>query len=59
MFEVNVDNKIKIHLFFLLFPMSVVMKIKIYLKKKNQWKCKKILGLVTNIEKYQKIYNHV
>ena len=34
------------------------MNTKKYLKKKNQLKYKKILGLINDKEEYQKIHNH-
>ena len=43
---------------FLLFAVSVVMIIKDIFKKKNQLKYLKNLELITNMEEYQKTYNH-
>ena len=40
------------------FGVSVVMNIKIF-KEEESIEILKILGLITNIEEYQKIYNHV
>ena len=37
------------HYFFLVFVTSVEMKMKIYLKKKNPLRYKKIFGLIENI----------
>ena len=66
MFAINKENlkTLKYHIFlkdhqvFSLFALSVIMNIKKYFKKKNQFEIVKILSLITNIEKYQKIYNH-
>ena len=35
------------------------MNMKKYLKKKGSIEILKIIGLINNIEEYQKIYNHV
>ena len=40
-----------------MFTVNVVMNMKKYLQKKNQLKYKKIHGLITNIEEYNRIYN--
>ena len=64
MFAMNIKNfkKIKYHILkkksvFLLFTVSVVINMKKHLEKKNQL-ILKILGLIKNIEEYQKIYNY-
>ena len=43
---------------FLLLSVSMVMNIKKIFKGEKLIKISKILGLFTNIEEYQKIYNH-
>ena len=43
---------------FLFFTVSVVMNMKKIFKEESM-EILKILGLITNIEEYQKIYNHV
>ena len=65
MFAMNIENlkKLKYDILkkkksvFLLFTVSVVINIKKHLEKKNHL-ILKILGLINNIEEYQKIYNH-
>ena len=48
----------KKHQVFLLFTVSVVINIiKIY-KEEDSIETLKILDLITNIEEYQKLYNH-
>ena len=42
---------------FLNFAVIVVINIKIF-KEEESIEILKILGLITNIEEYQKIYNH-
>ena len=44
---------------FLLFTVNVVKNIKKIFKEEELFEILKILGLIDNIEGYQKIYNHV
>ena len=66
MFAMNIENlkTLKYHIFlkkqiFLLFTVSVAMNIKKIFKKEDSFEILKVLGLITIIEKYQKLYNHV
>ena len=66
MFPINIKNleKLKYHIFskkhciFLLFIVSGHEYQKIF-KEEELVKILKLLGLITNIEEYQKIYTHV
>ena len=42
----------------MLFTVSVVMNMKKIFKEEKSVDIAKILGLIDNIEEYQKIYNH-
>ena len=44
---------------FLLFTVSVVMNMKKIFKEKDSIEILKIVGLIANIEEYQKLHNHV
>ena len=67
MFAVNIENLkelkydtfLKKHWLFLLFTVNVVMNTKKIFKEEDSFEILKIFGLITNIEEYQKIYNHV
>ena len=47
------------HYFSLVFVTCVEVKIKKIFKEKESSEISKILGLITNIEEYQKTHNHV
>ena len=66
MFVISIENlkTWNYHIFskkhsFLLFTVRVVMNIKRKFKEKDSIEILKILGLITNIDEYQKIYNHI
>ena len=42
-----------------MFTVNVVINMKKIFKKEESVEILKILGLINNIEEYQKIYNHV
>ena len=65
MFAINIENfkKLEYYIFlkdvFLLFTKSVVMNMKKIFKEEDSIEILKIVGLIANIEEYQKLYNHV
>ena len=67
MFVISIENfkKLKYYIFlkryyvFLMFTVNVVINMKKIFKKEESVEILKILGLINNIEEYQKIYNHV
>ena len=58
MFAINIENFKKTKILYMLFTVSVVMNMKKIFKKEKSVDIAKILGLIDNIEEYQKIYNH-
>ena len=66
MFAINIENSKKIkycifskkHKIFLLVTVSVVMSMKKIFKEEESIEIFEILGLINDIEEYQKIYNH-
>ena len=65
MFAINIENfkKLEYYIFlkdvFLLFTKSVVMNMKKIFKEEDSIEILKIVGLIANIEEYQKLHNHV
>ena len=58
MFAINIENFKKTKILYMLFTVSVVMNMKKIFKEEKSVDIAKILGLIDNIEEYQKIYNH-
>ena len=58
MFTINIENLTKTKILYMLFTVSVVMNMKKIFKEEKSVDISKILGLIDNIEEYQKIYNH-
>ena len=58
MFAINIENFKKSKILYMLFTVSVVMNMKKIFKEEKSVEIAKILGLIDNIEQYQKIYNH-
>ena len=58
MFTINIENFTKTKTLYMLFTVSVVMNMKKISKEEKSVDIAKILGLIDNIEEYQKIYNH-
>ena len=58
MFAINIENFKKTKILYMLFTVSVVMNMKKIFKEEKSVEIAKILGLIDNIEEYQKIYNH-
>ena len=58
MFTINIENFTKTKILYMLFTVSVVMNMKKIFKEEKSVDISKILGLIDNIEEYQKIYNH-
>ena len=58
MFTINIENLTKTKILYMLFTVSVVMNMKKIFKEEKSVDIAKILGLIDNIEEYQKIYNH-
>ena len=58
MFAINIENFKKTKILCMLFTVSVVMNMKKIFKEEKSVDISKILGLIDNIEEYQKIYNH-
>ena len=58
MFTINIENFTKTKILYMLFTVSVVMNMKKIFKEEKSVDIAKILGLIDNIEEYQKIYNH-
>ena len=56
MFAINTQ---KLKKAFLLFTVSVVMNIKKIFKEEDSIEILKIIGLITNIGEFLKLYNHV
>ena len=66
MLEINRENlkTLNYHIFFKkqvfsLFAVTVVINMKKVFKEEESIEILKILGLITNKEEYQKLYNHV
>ena len=67
MFAINIENleTLKYHIFFkkhqifLLFTVNMVMNIKKTFKEEESMEILRILSLITNIEDYRKLYNHL
>ena len=57
--ELKYDTFLKKHWLFLLFTVNAVMNTKKIFKEEDSFEILKIFGLITNIEEYQKIYNHI
>ena len=58
MFTINIENFTKTKILYMLFTVSVVMNLKKIFKEEKSVDIAKILGLIDNIEEYQKIYTH-
>ena len=55
--NLKISNIFKKHQVFLLFAVNVAMNIKIF-KEQESIEILRLLGLITDREEYQKIYNH-